>query len=179
MNNQISLKIVFFIFIPFILLACGKNSNQTNEPNDKNLTKAEMVEQATFTTLEGDTINVADFKGKVVMIDFWETWCKPCLASFPAIDRLQNEYPDKFIALAVTPGFSNTKEDALSFKKEHNYDFIYAMDTSKLHKKLGVRAIPFKVYIAADGEFIKTSMGSSGVEQDYRKIKKIIEKYSS
>ncbi len=178
MNLRAYQKAIFTILLPTILLSCGQNNEKQKaaEPSSP----AEFVENATFTTLEGEVIQVSDFKGKVVLIDFWETWCKPCIASFPALQKLQKEYPKDFVVLAVTPGFTNTKKDAKAFAKEHEYDFIYAMDSSELHKKLGVggKGIPYKVFIAANGEFIKTSIGSSGAKQDYKKIKKIIEKYS-
>lgn len=172
-------KALLFLFIPAIFMACG-NEGQTKENEQKEpQTKADFVEQATFVTLEGETISISDFKGKVVMIDFWETWCKPCIASFPTVDSLQQVYANKFVAIAVTPGFTDTKEDAIAFAKEHDYDFIYAMDTNGLHKRLNVMGIPFKVFIGTNGEFIKTSMGNHGPEQDYKMIKSIIEKHSS
>ncbi|WP_372635533.1 TlpA family protein disulfide reductase [Fodinibius sp.] len=138
---------------------------------------ADYVEQATFTSLDGDTVSVADFKGKVVMIDLWETWCKPCLASFPTLQKLQEEYTDDFVLLAVTPGFTDTKEDARAFAEEHDYDFTYLMDSNGLHEKVGVQGIPFKLYVDAEGNFIQKSMGSYGPDQDYEKVKEIIEKH--
>ena len=176
-NIRISIVVAFL----FVFAACsssdkseGENTaQQASEPQ----TEAEYVEQASFTDFEGDTVSVSDFKGKVVMIDFWETWCKPCLASFPTLQKLQKEYPDSFTVLAVTPGFTDTQKDAQSFAREHDYDFNYLMDSNNLHQKLGVQGIPFKVFVDAQGNFIKTSMGSYGPEEDYKKVKEIINKH--
>ncbi len=179
MSNQLYLKGFLAILVSSFFVSCGQQDEAKIQLSGKQQSPEAYVEHATFTTLKGDTISVSDYKGKVVLIDFWETWCKPCIASFAALQKLQEEYPENFVVLAVTPGFTNTKQDAKAFAREHDYDFIYAMDTSGLHKKLKVGAIPYKVFIAANGEFIKTSMGSSGAKQDYKKIKKIIEKYSS
>jgi thiol-disulfide isomerase/thioredoxin len=140
-------------------------------------TGGQYAEQASFTTLKGKKISVSDFKGKVVLIDFWETWCKPCLASMPTLSKLQKKYPQKLKVLAVTPGFVNTKKDAQTFAKDHDYDITYVLDTNDLHKKLHVRGIPFKVFIGPNGKFIKKMMGSHGPKGDYRHIKKIVEKY--
>lgn len=148
---------------------------ETNQEN--NDTDSAYVEQATFTDFNGDTVAVSDFEGKVVMIDFWETWCKPCLASFPTMQKLQEEYPDDFVVLAVTPGFSDTQKDAEAFAEKNDYTFEYLMDSNKLHQKLGVQGIPFKVYVDANGEFIKKSMGTSGPDEDYKKLKKLIEEH--
>ena len=137
------------------------------------------VENATFENLQGEKVDISDFEGKVILIDFWETWCKPCLASFPTMQKLVEEYPDDFVVLAVTPGFADSREDAESFADEHDYDFVYLYDTNKLHEKMGVQGIPFKVYVDADGNFIKSSMGSSGPEKDYQMAKDVIEKYKN
>lgn len=177
------LPILFFLAGSGLLIAgcsasedsepAGLNAEQKTEPQ----TTAEYVEQAAFTSLDGDTVRVADFKGKVVMIDLWETWCKPCLASFPTLQKLQEEFADDFVLLAVTPGFTDTEEDARAFAEEHDYDFTYLVDSNGLHKKVGVQGIPFKLYVDAEGNFIKKSMGSYGPEQDYEKVKEIIEKH--
>ncbi len=175
----------FLLLFLSVLIACSsseepKRSSQASKSStDEPQNKEEYVEQARFTDFEGDTVPLSKFKGKVVLIDFWETWCKPCLASFPTLQKLQEEYPDNFVVLAVTPGFTDTKQDAQNFAKKHDYDFNYLLDTNNLHRKLGVQGIPYKIFVDAEGHFIKESMGSYGPEEDYEKIKKIIEKHKS
>lgn len=174
-------KKVLPLFLAILIAGCSASDEDSEPTSEKEQsepqTTADYVEQAIFTSLEGDTVSVADFKGKVVMIDLWETWCKPCLASFPTLQKLQEEYTDDFVVLAVTPGFTDTKKDARTFAEEHDYDFTYLMDSNGLHKKVGVQGIPFKLYVDAEGNFIKKSMGSYGPKQDYIKVKEIIEKH--
>lgn len=162
-----------------LIVGCNEpEPKQKVQPKPAPDTPEEYVEQASFINLEGDTVSVSDFKGKVVLIDFWETWCRPCLASFPTLQKLQEEYPDNFEVLAVTPGFTDSIEDARSFAQEHDYTFTYVMDVNKLHQKLEVQGIPYKVFVDANGEFIKKSLGSYGPEEDYIKIKELINKHS-
>lgn len=174
-------KKILPVLILGLIVGCSNSGNEDeekqNEQQSESTTTAGYVEQTSFTSLEGDTVRVADFKGKVVMIDLWETWCKPCLASFPTLQELQEEYPDDFVVLAVTPGFTDTREDAQAFADEHDYTFEYLMDSNNLHQKVGVQGIPFKLYVDADGKFIQKSMGSYGPEEDYKKVKEIIEKH--
>lgn len=164
------------VLLLLVLLAgCGAQQDGDKDQTKTPQTSEDFIERASFTTLEGDSVHISDYRGKVVLIDFWETWCKPCLASFPAIDSLKQAYPDDFVVLAVTPGFTDTIENARKFAESHDYNFTYLMDSNGLHKKLNVHGIPYKVFVGPDGEFIQKSMGSAGVQGDYNKIKKIIE----
>jgi len=137
----------------------------------------EVIENATFTDLEGNEVNLDNFKGKVVLIDFWETWCGPCLQVFPAMDQLREEYPDKFTVLAVTVGLSDTIEDAKGFVAQHDYDFHFLMDTENIFDKVGGQGIPFKILIDPDGDLIEIEMGSRGTKGDYNKAKSLIRNY--
>ena len=163
------------LILIIIVIGCGAKKEQSK--NKVQQGPADYVEQASFTSLKGDSVHVSDFKGKIVLIDFWETWCKPCIGSFSGIDKLTDKYPDDFVVLAVTPGFTDTAEDAKEFAANNDYDFTYLMDSNGLHKKLNVGVIPYKLFIDANGEFISSSQGSSGPEGDYKKIKKMIEKH--
>lgn len=181
----------FILLLTTVMVGC--NSSQEQEVNQESQsespseaqtkaespTKADYVEQASFTDLDGNAVSISDFKGKVIMIDLWETWCKPCIASFPTLQELQEDYSESFVVLAVTPGFMDTKEDAQAFARENDYDFTYLMDSNELHKKLGVQGIPYKIFVDAEGNFIKESMGSYGPDEDYQKIEEIIENNSS
>ncbi len=176
-------SIVFILTIGLALTACSQENeqpelNQTASA-DQEITDADYVEQASFLTMDGDTVDVSDMRGKVVLIDFWETWCKPCLAIFPTMQKLLEEYPDDFAVLAVNPGFADTEEDARQFISEHDYDFNYLLDSNKLSEDLGVQSIPFKVFVDAEGNYIKSSLGSYGADKDYQELKAIIEEHKS
>jgi thiol-disulfide isomerase/thioredoxin len=161
------------------LTACGgetQKSNSSGVPDYASLSNEEAVEQAVFEGLDGGSVAVSEFEGKIVMLDFWETWCKPCLNSFPTLDKLTQEYPDDFAVIAVTPGFMDGKPDAKKFADEHDYNFTYAMDTG-LAGKLSIQSIPYKVFVDADGNYLSTKVGSYGPERDYEEIKKIIEEH--
>lgn len=165
----------------FSLLAagCGQEKEES-AASGQDETDSDYIEQATFVDMDGNEVKVSDFEGKVVMVDFWETWCKPCLTSFPAMQEVLEDHSDDFVILAVTPGFTDTKEDAQSFIEENDYDFTYLMDENKVHQQMGVQGIPYKVYVDADGNFIKKSLGTTGSqEQQYEELAEIVEEYKN
>jgi|GEM_PF-200393 len=176
------LKKVALLILLGLIFGCSSNDEvqkkeQVAPDSTQQLSMARLVEQASFTSLDGDTVKISDFKGKVVAIDLWETWCQYCLEGFPTMQKLQDEYTDDFIVLAITPGFSDTPRDAREFAKEHNYDFKYLIDTNGLSKKIGVQGIPFKLFLDSEGNFITKSIGTQGSEVDYKNISNIIEEH--
>lgn len=166
--------ILFLLSIGF-MISCS--SRKKSSGSNTTLTQEEAVEQASFVDLEGNEVSITDFEGKVVLIDFWETWCKPCLESFHTMQELMKDYPDDFVVLAVTAGFTDSREDAQKFAREHNYDFIYLFDENKLHEKLNVPGIPYKVFVNSKGNFIEASLGSRGPRGDYEHAEKIIKQH--
>lgn len=158
------------LFIPLlIVISCTKS-----EP-----TLQGVLNKATFSDLGGNDVSLADYKGKVVLIDFWETWCGPCLQVFPAMDRLLEEYPDDFIVLAVNSGVSDDLEDAIKFSKQNSYKLEYLFDEYAVGENLGIYSIPFKIFIAPDGTLITSHLGSYGTEGDYEFAKKILLEHKS
>ncbi|HYW35251.1 MAG TPA: TlpA disulfide reductase family protein [Balneolaceae bacterium] len=172
-------KFAISTILALLLVSCSSKKKHKEHTKSKTAQKttAQYVQQASFTALNGKKVSVSDFKGKIVLIDFWATWCKPCVKSLPTLSKLQKKYPNTLKILAVTPGFTDTKKDVQSFVSKHHYDLTYLMDTDSLHTKLHIRGIPYKIFINPKGKFIKKSMGSHGPKRDYQHIKKIVEKY--
>lgn len=143
-----------------------------------NAAQKKEVENATLMGVNGKRFNVSKYRGKVVMLDFWATWCHPCVASMPTEDKLAKEFPNDFVVIAVSPEMNDTKQQVEEFIKNHNYKFKYAFG-KKLAKQLMIQGIPYKVFLSPKGKFIKVEMGSYGPKKDYHDIKTIIEKYKA
>lgn len=156
------------------LLAVSVGMLQAQEADRE---QVEAIQKATFTTLEGEAVSLSDFEGKLVLIDFWETWCAPCLKSFKDMQKVKEEYPDRFVVLAVNPNFADEPEDVRQFVEENDYDFVFVHDTDELHKTLGVRSLPYKVFMDPDGNYIETDIGS--LAEDYQHIKELITQHTS
>ena len=184
-----NIQIVTLFISVFLLISCSSNGDKQESQGTQTRSNVvppglvdeakakELIQNATFTDLEGNEVSIDRFEGKVVLIDFWETWCGPCLQVFPAMDKLRDEYENEFEVLAVTVGLSDTIEDAVNFANDNVYDFNYLIDSNNIFDQLGASGIPFKVLVNPDGELIKIEMGSRGTEGDYNQMKSIILEY--
>jgi len=117
----------------------------------------------TLTDLDGNKVSLADYKGKIVILDFWATWCGPCKASFPAMQMAKNKFendPDvKFLFIHTWErGTETPTEDARAYIKSKGYNFQVLMDLkdpatkqNKVVTSYGVNGIPSKFVIDKNG----------------------------
>lgn len=178
--NPMKFKVIYFLIVSGLFVFTSCTQNQSRNPHslsEEDQRIENVLVRTAFEDLEGNEIYIADFKGKVLLVDFWETWCSPCLQVFPAMDSLKTEYPDDFEVLTVNLLGADTKEDVIQFAREQGYNFQYGLDVNAVGPEVITLGIPFKVFFDTAGYLIKTELGSSGTQGDYEKTKAIIEAY--
>src|SRR5690606_1766890 len=152
--------------------AAGLNARIKNALKAKY--KTEMVERDapgfTLTNMQGETVSLDDYRGKIVILDFWATWCGPCIMSFPGMQAAVNKYADdpnvEFLFINTWQSEDNYKELVTNFINENNYTFHVVYDEMKDRDKAtvtayGVRGIPTKVFIDPEGKIRFQSAGGS------------------
>ena len=114
----------------------------------------------TLPTFPDDTkINLQDFKGRVVYLDFWATWCPPCRKSFPWMDEMHARYKDDGLTI-IAVSVDKKRELIEEFIKKTEPTFIIAHDpTGKIAKAYKLRGMPSSYLIDRNGQLIKTHMG--------------------
>jgi len=110
-------------------------------------------------------VKLSDYKGKVVYVDFWASWCGPCKQSFPWMNDMQSRYSGKGLNL-VAVNVDQKAEDAQTFLKDNAAKFTVAYDQGgKTPKAYAIKGMPTSVLIGADG---KVLMVHSGFKEEQR-----------
>jgi peroxiredoxin len=122
----------------------------------------------------GAVHNLDDYRGRVVLVNFWATWCEPCRAELPIMERLRRIMADKpFVILAVQMGGSaRTAQDTA---KELGLKFPLLLDRdSKVTARWGVDTLPTTFLIGPDGEVEFRHVGELDWRDAHRRIEELL-----
>lgn len=155
--------------------------DETNEPEkqDEPASYQELMEGDTapdFTAdlADGSTFTLSEQSGKVVLLNFWATWCGPCVGEMPAFEKLYKEYGDEVAVLAVN--CLEDEETVRQFIAENGYTFPIAFDVEGVvNMKYPTDGIPYTLVIGKDGTVQDIYVGAADADTQYQEYKSAID----
>ncbi|MGE5353378.1 MAG: TlpA disulfide reductase family protein [Acidobacteriota bacterium] len=170
-KNLIFTGVLIVIIAIFFVVNNSKNEPAQGPypPNYKGAGAASEL-----TTTSGQKIKLSDYKGKVVLLDFWATWCPPCRKGIPDLVSLKNEFKGKdFEIIGISVDQENTINDVIPFMQQYgiNYPVVY-YDPSALASFGTVESIPTSFILDKTGKVVSSYVGlteKSNFEKDIKK----------
>ncbi len=129
----------------------------------------------TLPGLDGKQVKLSSFKGKVVLLNFWATWCGPCKAEIPAFVELQTQFKDDLVVLGLSVDDPADKAKAFADQYKVNYPMVLGLGHDEIQDAYGpIYGIPASFLISRDGKVCKRHLGLAPKSQFEREIKALL-----
>lgn len=163
------LQRVFLLFAMFVFaLPLAQSKEAPLSTDEKKVLKKLRITPATQwieahdfagKMMDAKTVNLQDYRGRFVLLNFWATWCSPCLKEMPDLENAYNEMgQEKLVVLAV--GMGESVEKIKAFFNKYGFTFpLLADNRMKITKLYGVRNIPVTYLIDPDGVVLGRALG--------------------
>ncbi len=142
--------------------ACAANANVANL-------------NFTLKDLNGKDVTLSAYKDKVILLDFWATWCAPCKIEIPGFVELYNKYKSRgFVVLGVSMDDSTPDVKPFVQKLKMNYPVFIGMGREDIEQAFGLTGLPTSFIISRDGEICSQHTGFAPKEQFERELKALL-----
>lgn len=147
----------------------GGTTTPTSEPSGEGVVQGAAATDFTLKDVDGQNVRLSDYQGKVVLIDFWATWCVPCEAEIPHLEKLYGENKDKgFVVLGVSMDGPETLAQVSPFARKYNLSFPVLLDEET--RVVGIynpkRTAPLSVLIDRSGKIARVRSGYSAGDEN-------------
>jgi thiol-disulfide isomerase/thioredoxin len=150
------MKIAIYFFVALVAVSAPTVTSAEGQSVPRPIRKLEtavLAPQTTFLDEQGSIKTLLDFEGKIVVVNFWATWCSPCIKEMPSLERLSLKLPSRdfaVIAISQDEGGAAVAKPFLE-RIQVNQLAIYYDPNGQLSREFGVRGFPTTVILAKDG----------------------------
>lgn len=146
----------------------------TRHAQAKSNTNHPLAPEFALTDIFGNKLSLSDYKGKVVMLDFWATWCGPCRIEIPGFVDLQNQYRNQgFTIIGIS--MDDSAEPVLEFYRQFKMNYPVAMGNDTLGALYGgILGMPTTFLIGRDGHIYSKHIGATNVGVFEEEVKALL-----
>ena len=161
-------KLLILVLLIFTSAIYGCNNSTPKSENTTNnllaTAKSNMGDNAapdfTLYTLDGKEVKLSDYLGKVVILDFWATWCAPCRKGIPDLISIQNEYKDELVVIGISLDQHSTQDELVPFINSYGINYPVVLGNVEVSAAYGdIQAIPTSFIIDQEGNIINKHIG--------------------
>jgi thiol-disulfide isomerase/thioredoxin/outer membrane lipoprotein-sorting protein len=152
-----------------------KTTTADSQPPERSLVGSQLP-AVEVRDLEFKPLKLSDYSGKPTIISFWATWCGPCMAEFPMLQKIRDDYKGELQVLAVA--VQDSRLNVLKFIKENpRYKFVFVTDPdiqeseSRLAAAFGVSNLPKSIFVDAQGKIVDQWTGFKETEQQLLEVR--------
>lgn len=147
-------------------------SNTTQQGKDAS--NHPLAPKFDLTDISGQKLSLDDYKGKVVILDFWATWCGPCRIEIPEFVQLQKRYRDQGLAV-IGISMDDGPDPVREFYKQFNMDYPVALGDAKLAELYGgILGLPTTMVIGRDGRIYAKHIGATDISVFEAEVKELL-----
>lgn len=128
-----------------------------------------VVEQLSLRDSEGKEFKLASLSNKAKVINFWATWCKPCVKELPHFQKAKEKYGEDVVFIMIS---DEPLEKIEAFKAKNNYSFLFLRSDAALADH-GIYSIPLSYFYKANGEYISAVSGGMDEEEILSKVEEV------
>lgn len=142
-----------------VLAVVGVFALQLSRQRQTQPQPGELAPDFTLTTFDNETIQLSDFRGQIVIVNFWGSWCPPCRSEAPELEDIHQTYGDDGVVL-IGVNWLDIEGNALAFMDEFDMTFINGPDIGeRIVNRYNVEAAPETYVIGQDGRVVRAFLG--------------------
>ncbi len=150
-------KLSYFLAGLGLLLVFLSLYGKRHSLSHTNVRVGQSLPNITLKTLQGKEVSLGQFKGKVLLINFWATWCPPCRREMPYFEKVYKKYRKDFVILAIA---TDVKVGAVEkFVKKYGITFPVLLSNDEVERLFGISGLPVSFLVDKKGRVVKKVFG--------------------